>query len=91
MRIDQRHQRQKAVVGDAEDSDFAIGFRNIFDQPIDGVVGVGGVIDRRRILRAVQRTIHDVVAFGAILAAHVLNYADVAAFDDYVGGVVVAV
>ena len=49
------------------------------------------MIDRRRVLRAVQRPVHHVVAFGAVLAAHVLNDADVAAFDDDVGGVVVAV
>ena len=64
---------------------------NVLHQPVDGVVGVGGVIDRRRIQRPVQRPVHHVVALGAVLAAHVLHHADVAAFDDDVGGVVVAV
>ena len=91
MRIDERHQGQEAVVGDAEDADLAVGFGNVFDQPVDGVVGVGGVVDRRGIERAVQRAIHDVVAFGAVFAAHILDNANVAAFDDDVGGVVVAV
>ena len=91
VRIHQRHQRQKSVVGDAEDADLAIALGNIFHQPVDGVVGVGGVIDRRGIQRAVQRTVHDVVALGAILAAHVLHHADVAAFDDDFGSVVIAV
>ena len=47
------------------------------------------MIDGCGILRPVQRPVHDVVTFGPILAAHVLNNADVAAFDDDVGGVVV--
>ena len=64
--------------------------RDVLDQPVDGVVGVGGVIDRRRVLRAAQRPVHHVVALRAVLAAHVLHDADVAAFDDDVGGVVVA-
>src|SRR3546814_20697553 len=54
------------------------------------VVGVGGVVDRGGILRAVQRPVHHVVAFGAVLAAHVLHHADVAVLDDDVGDVVVA-
>ena len=66
-------------------------FRDVLHQPVDGVVGVGGVIDRRRVLRPVQRAVHHVVALGAVLAAHVLHHADVAALDDHVGGVVVAV
>ncbi len=65
--------------------------RDVLHQPVDGVAGVGGVIDRRRVLRPAQRAVHHVVALGAVLAAHVLDDADVAALDDHVGGVVVAV
>ena len=90
MRIDQRHQGQKAVVGDAEDADLAVALRDVLHQPVDRVVGVGGVIDRRRVLRAAQRPVHHVVALGAVLAANVLDHANVSAFDDHVGGVVVA-
>ena len=54
-------------------------FGNVLDQPIDGVVGVGGVIDVGRIQRPVQRPGHDVVALRTVLAAHVLHDADVAA------------
>jgi hypothetical protein len=91
VRIHQRHQRQKAVVGNAQDADLAVALRNVLHQPVDGVVGVGGVIDRRGILRPVQGAVHHVVAFGAVFAANVLHHADVAAFDDHVGGVVVAI
>ena len=62
----------------------------VLHQPVDGVLGVGGVIDRRRVLRPVQRPVHHVVALGAVLAADVLDDADVAALDDHLGGVVVA-
>ena len=55
MRIDQRHQRQEAVVGDPQDADFAVALGDVLHQPVDGVVGVGGMIDGRRIQRAVQR------------------------------------
>src|SRR6202041_634033 len=90
VRIDQRHQRREAVVGNAENADFTVGLGEIFDQPVDGVVGVGGVIGVRGIQRPVQRPVHDVVALGTILTAHVLDDADVAAFDDDVSGIVVA-
>ncbi len=90
MRIDERHQRQEAVVRDAENADASIRLRNVFHQPIDGVVGVSGVVHLRRVLRTLQRAVHHVVAFGAVLAANVLDHANVAAFDDHVGGVVVA-
>ena len=64
---------------------------NVFDEPVDRVVSVGGVVHHRRVLGTMQRTVHDVVAFRAVLAANVLDDADVTAFDDHVGGVVVAV
>ena len=88
--FDERHQRQEAVVGDPEDADAAVALRHVLHQPVDGVVGVGRVIDRRRVLRPAQRAVHHVVALGAVLPAHVLDHADVAALDDHVGGVVVA-
>ena len=68
-----------------------VALRNIFHQPVDGVVSVGGVIDGRGIQRTVQRAVHHVIAFGAVLAAHVLHDADVAAFDDHFGRIVIAV
>src|SRR6266516_5002900 len=90
MWIYQRHQRQKAVVGDAEDADLAVAFGDVLHQPINRVVGVGSMIDRRRILRSMQRTIHDIVALGTVLAAYVLDHADVAALDNYFDGIVIA-
>jgi len=90
MRIDQRHQRQKAVVGDSENTDAPIALRDIFHEPVDGVVSVSGVIDLRRVLWSNKRPVHYVVALGTVLAANVLDHADVPAFDDHVRCVVIA-
>ncbi len=49
------------------------------------------MIDGRGIQRTVERAVHHVIALGAVLAAHILHHADVAAFDDYFGRIVVAV
>ena len=90
MRIHQRHQGCEAIVRNSENANFAVAFGNVFHQPVDGVVSVGRVIDQRRIQRPVQRTVHHIIAFGSIFAAHVLHHANVAAFDDHFGGVVIA-
>ncbi len=90
MGIDECHQGQKSIVGNAEDADLAVALRNIFHQPFDGVVGVGGMIDRCGIQRAAQRARHHIVALGAVLAADVLDNADVAAFKDDFQCVVIA-
>ena len=49
------------------------------------------MIDRGGIQWAAQRTRHHVVALGAVLAAHVLNDADVTAFENHFESVVIAV
>jgi hypothetical protein len=80
-----------AVVRDAENADLAVGLGDVVDKPLDRVVGVGALVDRRGILRAVHGAVHHVVTLGTVLAANVLNDADVAAADNHVRGVVVAV
>ena len=90
VRIDQGHERQEAVVRNADDADLSIAFRDVLHEPVNRVVRVGGVIDGRRILRTAQRSVHHVIALGSVLPAHVLDDADVAARDDDVCGVVVA-
>ena len=89
VRIDQRHERQEAVVRDAEYADLPIGLRDILHEPIDGVPGVGRMIDGRGVQGTAEGPVHDVIALGTVFAAHVLYGADVAAFDDYLGRVVV--
>ena len=83
VRIDERHQGQEPIVGDAEDADPAVCLRGVLHQPVDGVVCVGGVIHRRRVQWPVYGPAQHVVAFRAVLAAHVLIHADVAAFDNH--------
>ena len=51
MRMQQRHEGQESVVGNSEDADLAVGFRHVLHQPIDGVVGVGGIVGLRGIER----------------------------------------
>ncbi len=91
MRMDDGHQRQEAVIRDAQHAHLAVALRHILHQPVDGVVGIGRLIDGRRVLRPVQRPVHHEVALRAVLAANVLGHADVSAFDDHFGGVVVPV
>jgi len=90
MGIEEGHQRQESVVRDAEDTDVAVRLRDVLDEPVDGVVGVGGVIDRRWVARAVERAVHDVIALRAVLATDVLDGAYISAFDDGLNSVVVA-
>ena len=91
MRMEEAHQGGESVVGDTDDADFAVAFGGIFYEPVDGVPGVGGVVYLGGVQWAAEGAVHDVVAFGAVLAADVLDDSDVAAFDDDVGCVVVAV
>ncbi len=46
MRLVQSHDRQPAVVGNAQHADLAIMPAEILDQPVDRVVGVGALVDR---------------------------------------------
>src|SRR6266550_6550922 len=89
--MDEAHQGGESVVGDADDAYLAVALGRVFYEPVDGVVGVGGVVYLRRVEGAAEGAVHDVVALGAVLAADVLDDADVAALDDDVGGVVVTV
>jgi hypothetical protein len=91
VRMHQRHQRQETVVADAQNAHLAIGLGNVLDQPVDAVVGVRRFVHRRGILRPVNRAVHHVVALRAVLAANVLNHANVAAFHNHVRSVVIAI
>ena len=49
VRVDHAHGDQKSVVGNAVQADPAVVARHIFDQPIDGVVGVGAFVHAFRV------------------------------------------
>ncbi len=87
MRVGQRHHHGESFVGRTDHTDLAIGFLDILHQPVDGVPGIGGMVDLAGIERPTQRARHHVIAFGTVLAAHVLKHTDVAAFhEDVVAG-----
>ena len=83
MRVDERHEHRETLVGGADHADLAVGLRHVLHQPLDGVVGIGCVIDQRGIERPVQRAGHDVIAFRVVLAAYVLKDADVPLPDEH--------
>ena len=91
MRIHQRHQRRKSIVRNSQNADLPIALRHILHQPVDRVISVGRMVDRRRIQRPVQRPVHHIVAFRSVLAAHVLHHADVSALHNHFDRVVIAV
>ncbi len=76
MRVDQRHQGRETVVGDPEDADPAVALGHVLRKPVDGVVGVGRLVDTAAVERAGERPGHDVAALRAVLAADVLQDAD---------------
>ena len=80
---------KKSVVRNTQNADLFVALRNVFDEPVDRVVGVGRFVYRRRILWAVERAVHHIVALGAVFAANVLHDADVPTVDHDVGRVVV--
>ena len=82
VRVDEGHQHGKTFVRRADHADLAVRLRDVLDQPVDGVVRVGRVVDRRVVQRAAHGARHHVVAFGAVFAAHVLEHADVAILDE---------
>ncbi len=63
--------------------DLAVRLGHVLHQPVDRVVGVGRVIDAARVERPAQRAGHHVVALRSVLAAHVLEHADVAVGDEH--------
>jgi hypothetical protein len=89
--MNERHQGQEAVIGDPENSHFAVALGNVFHQPVDGVVGVRRLVDRRRILGPVDRTVHKETAFGAKFSAYILNDPDIASLDNHVGRIVITI
>ena len=51
MRVQQRHSRRQAIVGNPIHANLPIIVRDILHQPLDAVVGVGGLVGRFRIVK----------------------------------------
>ena len=87
MWVDQSHDNGETLIRTPEHANLAIGFGDILDEPVDGVVSDGvvrGVVGIGRIQRAPQWASHKILAFGAIFAADVLENTDVSAARKHV-------
>src|ERR1700735_1870082 len=73
MRLQERHRREPATVGNYELTGTSVIVRNIFNQPIDGVVGVGAFVDRVWIFSVSRRPLHNKRAFRAKSSADILK------------------
>jgi len=73
--------RCESVVGDADDADLAVALGRIFYEPVDGVVGVGGVVYLVG-LRGAEGAFISIRPSEPYLPRNVLDDADVAAVDD---------
>ncbi len=82
MRIDLRRERQEAKVGGADRADLAVGLGHILHQPVDGVVGVGALVDPAVVERPGDRPVHHERAFRIVEAADVLLDDDVTVVDE---------
>ena len=77
MRVDHSHGDEKAVIGNAVEADAAVVVRDIFHEPVDGVVGVRAFVHTLGIARVMQRAKHDELPFGAVAPANILKREDV--------------
>ena len=86
MTIDAGHRGVKARIRNAVDADPAVVVRHVLNQPIDGVVGVGGLVDLLAGLVGNVRPHVFVLAFAHVAPAHVLIDKDVAfAREQFIG------
>jgi hypothetical protein len=77
----------KAFIRASDHADTAVGFLEIFHEPVDGVPAIGGIVGARIVVaRAERRRGHEVGALGAVLAAHVLIDTDVSGAHEILVG-----
>src|SRR5215216_6843814 len=78
MWVDPGHGSQKAGIGDAEHSDPSVVPRDVRQEPLDRVVGIGALVHALRIARIVERAIHDELPLALVPAPDILRHEDVA-------------
>ena len=83
MRIDQRHQRSEAQITAADDPDLAVAFRDMLDQPVNRVVGIGRLVNPRIVQWPDDRAVHHVQALGIVFSADVLVDANVVVLNEF--------
>ena len=85
MRIDHAGRRIKSRIGDPPHADFAVVVRDILDQPVDRVVGIGRFIDiPGPFLVGIVRSHVDELAFGHHRAPHILIGKNEAFFGQFI-------
>ncbi len=77
VRLDHRHGRQPAAVGNSQHAHASVVVRNVLEQPVDGVVGVGALVDGLRVVRVAGPAQHHELAFGFVTPANILEDEDV--------------
>src|SRR5579859_3979677 len=78
MRIDHAHGDEIAGIRDAVHADAAVVVRNILDQPVDGVVGVGAFVHGFLIAGIGRGVQHFKFACGAVAPTNILKDKNVA-------------
>src|ERR1700731_1067690 len=78
MRMNHPHRHQEAVVRNTVHADSPVVARNIFHQPVDGVVSVRAFIYPLGVGSIMDRAVHDELAFGTVAPANILKHENVA-------------
>ncbi len=73
VRVEQRHRGRPPAVRYAEDPDAAVGVGHVLHEPVDGVVGVGGLVDRAADVPVARRALHDELPLTPEAPAQVLG------------------
>ena len=81
--VDLCHQRGETEVGTADNADLAIAFGHILHQPVDGVIGVGRLINAGGVQRPGDGAVHHEHPFRIVDAANVLINADIAIVHEF--------
>src|SRR3984957_3039087 len=81
VRVDASGLREKSGIGNAEDPDTAGVVGNVFDEPRNGVVGVGAFVNQFGIFVIDHGPGHNESAFGFVAAANIFENEDVAVLD----------
>src|SRR6202041_2892577 len=82
MRVDQRAGREKSAVRDSEGPYPAVVPGYVSDDPVDGVIGVGGLVRGFGNALVAHRTQRHVMSGRAAAAPRVLEHEDVAVLDE---------
>src|ERR1039458_135119 len=77
MWVAQGHYCSPTCIRRTEDPNTSIVVRNVFQQPIDGVISIGAVIGSLRILTPARGLIHDKLPFRPKTATYILKHENV--------------